>query len=108
MGQTITPSLHLTADRSLLVRAAERWRCYVENTFTIFGRLVYLGSLLDLNSGDFLHAGLELRCGKKDAHQAIQDAYETTLRVWLSYDAAQQEREIRRYFAALEGSGSEA
>ena len=106
MDQTVARSLHLITGLPPRGYAAERWRCDFDKTVTAFGRLVYLGSLLDICSGMFSHEGLELRCGKQAARELIRDAYATTLAVWLSYDAAQQEREIRTYFAALEANGA--
>jgi hypothetical protein len=82
--------------------AAERWSKELEKLFTVFGRLVYLGSLLDPARGTFVHQGLELRCGKQRCRELIRDAYRRTLDIWLGYDRTRQEEEVRRYFAALE------
>jgi hypothetical protein len=102
VGQSITRSRQTIVTLAPQGRVASRWRSYLETAFTAFGRLVYLGSLLNPRSGAIVHEGLELRCGKDGARELIRDAYAQALEVWLSYDVMQQEREIRSHFAALE------
>jgi hypothetical protein len=81
---------------------AEHWRENLERNFSIFGQLVYLGSLRDAESGAFLHEGLELRCGKRRAQSLFENEYSRILNIWLGYDPARQEREIRMYFRVFE------
>lgn len=102
MNQTIARSFQDLREPARGGYAAERWSEELEKVSTVFGRLVYLGSLLDPGRGTFVHQGLELRCGKQRCRELIRDAYRRSLDIWLGYDPTRQEEEIRRYFADLE------
>jgi hypothetical protein len=102
MSQTIARSFQGLPVAARGSYAAERWSEGLEKFSSVFGRLVYLGSLLDPNRGTFVHQGLELRCGKQRCRELIRDAYRQALETWLRYDRTRQEEEIRRYFAELE------
>jgi hypothetical protein len=98
MGRT---SLHPICEVAPRVDAAERWRNTVETNLSVFGRLVYLGSLLDPRSGAFVHDGLEMRYGKQRARELIHDICAKSLEIWRGYDREQQDEEIRIYFSSL-------
>jgi|ERR1700722_13273072 hypothetical protein len=106
MNQTIARSFQDLREPARGGYAAERWSEELERFSTVFGRLVYLGSLLDPDRGIFVHQGLELRCGKSRCRELIRNAYRRTRDIWLGYDRTRQEEEVRRYFAALEADES--
>jgi len=69
---------------------------------TIFGRLFYLASLRDPNSGFYEHHGLRVIFGKDESRRALLDSHLQTFQAWLSLPMQEKIEDLRTYLATLE------
>jgi hypothetical protein len=67
-----------------------------------FGRLVYLVSLRDPDSGSYRHDGLSTIHGEAKAVRAIKRAHDATFAHWLSLSLARKKMDLDEYFAGSE------
>lgn len=70
---------------------------------TDFGKLLYVASLQDLASGDYLHEGLSALYPKDAVQQALQFCHEESFFRVLELPLEQQERDLRLCISGLEG-----
>lgn len=77
------------------------WRNTLSQIPSTFGRLVYLSSLRNQNSGRYEHHGLALIFGEDDANKALRKCHAQTFSEWLSFDIEQQKADIDLYLSAL-------
>ena len=89
--------------RTALERGAkpDLWRNTLAQIPSVFGRLVYLTSLRDPNSGRYEHAGLSLIFGDRDADTALRASHCETFFEWLNFDLEQQKADLDLYLAGL-------
>jgi hypothetical protein len=92
-----------TRGRSRLEKGAapDLWRNTLSQIPTVFGRLVYLSSLRDPNSGRYEHAGLALVFGDREADVALRQSHSQTFSEWLCFDLEQQKADLDLYLTAL-------
>jgi hypothetical protein len=69
----------------------------------LFGRLVYLSSLRDANTGIYQHFGLAQVFGKKAAEEALRNSHQQAFAQWLCFTLEQQKADLDMYLAGLEG-----
>ncbi len=82
--------------------AANLWRNTLSQVPTTFGRLVYLSSLRDPNSGSYQHHGLAQVFGTKEADRTLRQSHTQVFAEWLGYNLQQQKDDLERYLAGLE------
>lgn len=87
-----------TLDRSA---ASDLWRNTLSQVPSVFGRLVYLASLRNANSGRYEHHGLNLVFGQEEANQALKKSHTRVFREWLSYNLEQQKADLELYLSGL-------
>lgn len=89
--------------RATLERGAvpDVWRRTLSQIETVFGRLVYLSGLRDVNSGRYEHHGLALIFGEDEADQALRDSHEITFAEWLSFNLEKQKADLDLYLSHL-------
>jgi hypothetical protein len=80
---------------------ADLWQRTLTQIPSIFGRLVYLSSLRDLNTGRYEHHGLALVYGAEQAHLALAQSHERTFAEWLRYSLEQQKADLDLYLSSL-------
>lgn len=81
---------------------ADLWRNTLSEIESVFGRLVYLSSLRDLNSGCYEHYGLAQVSGEEEADRAIRAAHRASFVEWLSYNLEQQKADLDLYLSTLD------
>jgi hypothetical protein len=81
---------------------ADLWRRTLEQIPTLYGRLVYLTSLRNADSGRYEHHGLTLLFGAEAADIALRDSHRRTYVEWLSLPLAAQRADLLCYMDSLE------
>ncbi len=81
--------------------AADLWRNTLSQIPSVFGRLAYLSSLRNQNSGQYEHHGLALVFGDRQASLALQEAHENAFAEWLGYTLEQQKADLDLYLSSL-------
>ena len=82
--------------------AAELWRRTLSQITSVFGRLVYLSSLRDPNSGKYLHFGFAQRFTDREADRTLRRSHLNTFEDWLCFSLEEQKEDLERYLAGLD------
>lgn len=83
--------------------AADLFKHTLSRIPTVYGRLSYLSSLRDVNSGVYRHHGLFLAFGREQSAQALQSSHEQLFLTWLTLPLAEKSRDLTAYLDAVEG-----
>jgi hypothetical protein len=81
--------------------AADLWRNTLSQIPTVFGRLVYLASLRDPNSGAYLHHGLSQVFGSAESDQILSRSHADAFSEWLGFELEQQKNDLDAYLVDL-------
>jgi len=81
--------------------AADLWRHTLSQIPTVFGRLVYLSSLRNANTGKYEHHGLSLVFGDEEANRALKKSHGQAFEEWLSFNIEQQKADLDLYLSSL-------
>lgn len=84
--------------------AADLWRNTLAQIPSTFGRLVYLSSLRDQNTGRYEHHGMAQIFGDAEADQALRDSHSQTFAEWLCFSLEQQKADLDLYLSAFEAN----
>ncbi len=85
----------------------ESWRRTLAGISTVLGRLAYLASLRNVNTGTYEHFGLADRVGASEVDTLIRRSHLDVFRQWLCFNLERQKGELEDYFASLEGDRRE-
>ncbi len=83
------------------------WSKTLSQVSTTFGRLAYLASLRDPNSGRYRHYGLSQIYGEDEAHRALTASHERVFAEWLNFDLRCQREDLQAYFREAEDHPSD-
>ncbi len=81
---------------------ADLWRNTLNQIPSIFGRLVYLSSLRDQNTGRYEHHGLAQMFGDAEADAALRDSHTETFAEWLGANLEQQKADLDLYLSSFQ------
>lgn len=82
--------------------AADLWRNTLNQIPSTFGRLVYLSSLRDQNTGRYEHHGLTQMFGESETDTALRDSHEETFADWLASSMEQQKDDLDLYLSSFQ------
>ncbi|MCU1257238.1 MAG: hypothetical protein JWO80_123 [Bryobacterales bacterium] len=83
--------------------AADLWRRTLSQIPTLFGRLVYLASLRDPNTGLYQHFGFAQRFSDREADKTMRRSHVNVFADWLNLSLEEQRGDLSRYLGSLEG-----
>jgi hypothetical protein len=81
--------------------AAELWHRTLVQIPSQFGRLAYMASLRDPNSGMYQHFGFSQRFSEREADKTIRRSHANTFMDWLCYSLEQQRADLEIYFDSV-------
>ena len=79
--------------------AGELWKHTLSQIHCQFGRLVYLSSLRDGNTGVYQHHGLSLVLGVEQAGKTLEESHLVCFREWLNLRLKDQHADLFLYFS---------
>lgn len=77
------------------------WHNTLSQIPTLFGRLAYLASLRNANSGRYEHHGFAQAYGADTADHAMRESHESTFAEWLRQGLAAQQSDLVDYLQGL-------
>src|ERR1700687_6207427 len=83
---------------------ADLWKHTLSQIPSIYGRLVYLASLRDPNSGAYRHHGLTSAFGREGGVAALRKSHDETFLEWLNLPLSAKNADFRTYFEGVEES----
>lgn len=69
---------------------------------TMCGRLIYLATLRDVNSGAYRHHGLTIAFGRDEALRALRESHQASFQGWLQLTLAEKNEDLRDYLRAID------
>ena len=82
--------------------AGDLWKHTLSRIPTLFGRIAYLSSLRDSNSGIYRHHGLSALFGRDDSTKALRESHERAFHEWLGLKMEEKYYDLTRYLAELD------
>jgi hypothetical protein len=74
---------------------------------TVYGKLVFFGSLRDSNTDGYRHHGLSAAFGREEAGNALREAHKAVFREWLNSALSDKYEDLTQYIASLNAPRSE-
>jgi hypothetical protein len=93
------------ATRTQLARgpAADVWRRQLSQIPTLFGRLVYLASMRDENTGRYSHEILVRLQGPEEADRTLRHSHQQVFSQWIASSLADQKADLDGYMSEVGG-----
>ncbi len=82
--------------------SADLWRNTLSGIPTLFGRLVYLASLRDQNTGRYEHFGLAQMFGDDASDGTLRASHVEIFQKWLCAGLEEQRESVEEYLQSLE------
>lgn len=79
----------------------ESWQRTLAGIPTLLGRLAYLSSLRDLNTGSYQHFGFAQKVGQGEADRVLRQSHAVVFQQWLCCSLEQQRAEALAYLDEL-------
>jgi len=86
---------------------AESWHRTLAGIPTVLGRMAYLASLRNTNTGSYEHFGLAQKVGAGDVDRLLRRSHLEVFQEWLCFGLERQKQELEQYFSELEGDKRE-
>src|SRR5579864_6630279 len=87
--------------------AIDLWKKTLSQIPTAVGKLVYLSSLRDPNSGIYEHHGLSSLFGRDQSQTALRESHEKAFLEWIRFTMAEKHADLGQYLAGLEPAPGE-
>ncbi len=84
--------------------APDLWRHTLSQIPSLFGRLVYLCSLRDANTGAYEHYGLAQVFGDAEADRVLRESHRQVFASWICLTLEQQKTDLDLYLSSLSGN----
>jgi hypothetical protein len=84
--------------------AADLWRNTLSHISTVYGRMVYLSSLRNPNTGAYEHHGLALLFGDTESDKVLRKTHVDCFNEWLNFALQEQTADVELYITELPGS----
>src|SRR5258708_3880530 len=81
--------------------ASDLWRHTLSQIPTTFGRLVFLSTLRDPNTGVYTHYGFAQRVGEEAADEALRQSHWLCFTEWLSFKLEEQKADLDLYLSGI-------
>ena len=78
------------------------WRRTLSQVPTAFGRIAYLASLRDSNTGRYQHFGLAQLYSEENADRALRQSHMQAFAEWLNYSLERQKDDLEDYLRSLD------
>jgi hypothetical protein len=95
----------MAGDRQAMLE--ESWRRTIGKIDTLLGRLAYVASLRNVNTGTYEHFGLAEKVGAAEVDDLIRRSHLEIFQQWLCFNLERQKDELLEYFAGQEGTRRE-
>jgi hypothetical protein len=82
---------------------SESWKRTLSGIPSMIGRLSYLASLRNTNTGAYEHVGLSDRIGDAETDRLLRRSHLEVFQDWLCYGLDRQKQELEEYLAGLDG-----
>ena len=82
--------------------AADLWARTLDQIPSLYGRMVYLASLRNANSGTYEHHGLAARFNEAEANDVLRGSHEQVFQQWLAAGLREQKADLDRYLSSLD------
>jgi hypothetical protein len=98
---TLQSKQAMTPDKEAIL--SESWKRTLQGIPSLIGRLAYLASLRNINTGAYEHAGLSQRIGDTETDRLLRRSHHSVFGDWLCYGLERQKQEVEEYLSSLEG-----
>jgi hypothetical protein len=82
--------------------ASDLWRHTLSQIPTTFGRLVFLSTLRDPNTGLYAHYGFAQRVGEQAADVALRQSHSQSFSEWLAFSLEEQKADLDLYLSGID------
>jgi hypothetical protein len=82
--------------------AGDLWKNTLSKIPTQFGKLAYLASLRDSNSGIYRHHGLSMVFGRDESNRVLRENHEQVFFEWLNLPLSDKTADLMDYLPSLE------
>jgi hypothetical protein len=82
--------------------ASDLWRHTLGQIPTTFGRLVFLSTLRDANTGVYSHYGFAQKVGLENAEEALRQSHWRCFCEWLGFTLEQQKADLDFYLSSID------
>ncbi len=79
------------------------WERTLSQVPTTFGRIAYLASLRNANTGRYEHFGLAQVYSRDAAHEALHASHRQVFGRWLNYTLPEQRTDLAEYLRSVDG-----
>lgn len=81
--------------------AADLWHRTLSQIPSVYGRLVYMGSLRDGNTDRYAHHGLAMRYSEDEADRVLRKSHSQLFQDWLAMPLREQKQDMDGYLSSL-------